>query len=69
MPITVMWMLNRSPIESNLNIVTEKRGKRINVLIIESVAAEHAGNYTCSAENAAGITEHTSHLIVNGSDN
>lgn len=66
MPINVMWMLNRSPIEQNSDILTEKRGKRINVLIIESVKAKHAGNYTCLAENAAGVAEHTSQLIVNG---
>lgn len=63
----VIWMLNRAPIDSNHEITMEKRGKRIYVLTIESVRAQHAGNYTCLAENAAGATEHTSQLIVNGS--
>lgn len=66
MPINVMWMLNRAPIEPSFDVITEKRGKRIYVLIIESVKAKHAGNYTCLAENAAGIAEHSSRLIVNG---
>lgn len=65
-PVDVIWMLNRVPIEPNFDIVTEKRGKHINVLIIESVKAKHAGNYTCLAQNAAGIVEHTSQLIVIG---
>lgn len=66
LPINVMWTLNRAPIEPSMGILTEKRGKRIYVLMIESVRAQHAGNYTCLAENAAGITEHMSQLVVNG---
>lgn len=66
LPINVIFMLNRAPIESSQDILIEKRGKRIYVLTIESVKAQHAGNYTCLAENAAGVTEHTSTLIVNG---
>lgn len=69
LPINVMWMLNRSPIDSNNDILIEKRGKRIFVLTIDSVKAQHAGNYTCLAENAAGVAEHTSKLIVNGLNN
>lgn len=33
-------------------------------LIIENVKAEHAGNYTCVAENSAGKTENGFELIV-----
>lgn len=68
LPMNVMWMLNRVPIESNDGILVEKRGKRIHVITIESVQAQHAGNYTCFAENAAGAAEHTSQLIVDGSN-
>lgn len=66
LPINVLWMLNRAPIEPYLDILIEKRGKRIHVLTIDSVKAKHAGNYTCLAENAAGVVEHNSELIVNG---
>lgn len=66
LPINVAWKLNGQPLESYLEILTEKRGKRINNLMIDSVKAIHAGNYTCIAENWAGSVEHTSELIVNG---
>lgn len=66
LPMNVMWMFNRSPIGASPDIVTEKRGKRIHVLMIEAVRAKHAGNYTCSVENSAGIVEHSSQLIVDG---
>lgn len=66
LPMDVMWMFNRAPIEPNHDVIIEKRGKRIHVLTIESVQAQHAGNYTCFARNVAGAVEHTSRLIVNG---
>lgn len=66
LPITVMWTFNRAPIEPFTGILTEKRGKRIHTLMIEAVKAKHAGTYSCLAENAAGVVEHSSQLIVNG---
>lgn len=66
LPVTVEWRLNGAPLESYLEIQTEKRGKRINNLVIDLVSAKHAGNYTCLASNAAGLAEHTSELVVNG---
>lgn len=66
LPIDVIWTHNRSPIEPSMGILTEKRGKRIFTLMIESVKAKHAGNYSCIANNAASTVEHTAELIVNG---
>lgn len=66
LPVSVEWRLNNSPLESYLEIQTEKRGKRINNLVIDLVSAKHAGNYTCLAKNAAGVVEHSSELVVNG---
>lgn len=66
LPINFLWMLNRAPIEPSMDILTEKRGKRISVLMIDSLKAKHAGNYTCAAENGAGSVEYNSALIVNG---
>lgn len=66
LPINFIWLLNRVPIEPYQDIVTEKRGKRISVLMIDSLKAKHMGNYTCLAENSARAVEYTSQLIVNG---
>lgn len=67
-PINIIWLLNRAPIEPYFEISTEKRGKRVNVLLIESLQAKHAGNYTCRAENNAGSVEHSAELVVIGSE-
>ncbi len=66
LPVVVEWRLNGSPLESYLEIQTERRGKRINNLVIDLVSAKHAGTYSCLASNAAGVAEHTSELVVNG---
>ena len=67
LPVNVTWSLNNHKIDSYLDIMAERRGKRIHVLTIESVSAKHIGNYTCTAENSAGHVNHTSELKVNGS--
>lgn len=66
LPVNFIWLLNRVPIEPYQEILTEKRGKRISALTIESLKATHRGNYTCLAENLAGAVEFTSQLLVNG---
>ena len=35
-------------------------------LIIDHLEFHHRGNYTCTASNAAGSSQHTAELIVNG---
>lgn len=40
-------MLNGMEIPSYLEVSTSKIGKRINVLSIDSVKADHTGNYSC----------------------
>lgn len=65
-PINFVWLLNGVPITPYQDILMEKKGNRISVLMIESLKATHMGNYTCVAENSAGTAEYTSPLIVNG---
>lgn len=65
-PLNISWMLDNRPFDDYLEVFTTKRGKRINELTIESVAAKHAGNYTCIAINRAGVDNFTAPLRVNG---
>lgn len=65
-PIDIDWLFNNEPINSYAGITTSKIGKRVNVLSIESVMGNHAGNYTCKAKNIAGHTTYTAVLVVNG---
>lgn len=66
LPMTVQWLLNGAEIPAYLEVSTSKIGKRINVLSIESVKADHRGNYSCVATNLAGSAEFTAPLVVIG---
>lgn len=67
LPMTVTWLQNNHPVEVMPDISISKIGKRISILSIESVAGHHAGNYSCRAENIAGMAKHSALLSVNGS--
>lgn len=65
-PVEIEWSLNGIPItldHFDISIVTTKR---VSLLTIDVVRANHAGEYTCSASNAAGGTSYSAPLIVNG---
>lgn len=67
LPVEIAWQLNGLPIDEAF-ISTGKMGKRLSILNIDSVSGYHAGNYTCTASNAAGFVDHTAHLIVIGTN-
>lgn len=65
LPLHISWKFNGREMSSSTS-VSFVNGRRINVLTIEPINAKHAGNYTCEAWNTAGISNHTTHLAVNG---
>lgn len=66
-PIDIQWSLNGKPISHDYpDITISSSSKRVRVLTIDAVAARHAGEYTCSASNAAGGTSYSASLAVNG---
>ncbi|XP_078037888.1 Down syndrome cell adhesion molecule 1 isoform X14 [Augochlora pura] len=66
-PLEITWAFNGTPIDSHhgSDVVVASTNKKNSVLTIESVAARHAGDYTCSASNRAGATSHSAQLTVN----
>lgn len=67
-PMKIHWTLNDNVINSKTHdgIVISKTGKMISVLSIDSVTAQHTGNYTCVASNLAGTSHLSTRLSVNG---
>lgn len=66
-PVKIVWKFNGRTIDFNDPDVTITRiNLRMSALSIESVAARHAGNYTCVATNRAGNVSHSTTLAVNG---
>lgn len=67
LPIDISWALNGEPIGQNypdINIVATT--KRNSIMSIDSINAQHAGEYTCTASNKAGATSQSATLAVNG---
>ncbi|XP_050461788.1 cell adhesion molecule Dscam2 isoform X30 [Cataglyphis hispanica] len=65
-PIEITWAFNGTSIDSrDSDVVIGSTNRKNSVLTIESVAARHAGDYTCTASNRVGATTHTAHLAVN----
>ncbi|XP_023287721.1 hemicentin-1-like [Orussus abietinus] len=67
-PIEIQWSLNGEEISSRTHpdVAITKAGRKTSVLTIDSVAARHAGEYTCVASNLAGTTSRSAILSVNG---
>ncbi|XP_031772532.1 Down syndrome cell adhesion molecule-like protein Dscam2 isoform X6 [Apis florea] len=65
-PLEIAWTFDNQPIRPDrMDVIVSNSGKRVKQLTIESVAARHAGEYTCVASNAAGSTSHSAKLDVN----
>ncbi|XP_050461791.1 cell adhesion molecule Dscam2 isoform X33 [Cataglyphis hispanica] len=65
-PLEITWTFDGRPIQSyHSDVIVSDTGKRVKQLTIESVAARHAGEYTCVASNAAGSISHSVTLDVN----
>lgn len=65
-PLRLKWLFDNEPIKPRSGVTVFNIGERSAILSIASVAHNHAGNYTCVAENEAGVHYHTSTLIING---
>lgn len=66
LPLNIYWTRNGHKIFSNDGISISRTNQRISILSIESVRDRHVGNYSCVAENKAGIVELSAYLWVNG---
>lgn len=64
--MSISWNLEGRPVDQENGISMITIGGRTNLLTIASVQAEHAGEYTCRAENSAGIASHSATLYING---
>nr|XP_034174427.1 Down syndrome cell adhesion molecule-like protein Dscam2 isoform X44 [Osmia lignaria] len=67
LPIEMSWALNGEPISSKNHgdVSISSTGKRVSLMTIDAVSARHAGEYTCTASNAAGATSFSATLAVN----
>ena len=65
-PLSITWSLKGDIINSDPTLTTTMLGTQVSMLVISSVDYTHSGVYTCRAENPAGISTHSTELLVNG---
>ncbi|XP_015591639.1 Down syndrome cell adhesion molecule-like protein Dscam2 isoform X45 [Cephus cinctus] len=66
LPLEISWSLNARLIDSDYpDVLVSRSSKRASTLTIDSVAARHAGEYSCTASNQAGSVTHSATLSVN----
>ena len=66
MPVFLRWAFHGQELSSQMGISILKAGARVSLLTIDSVAAGHSGDYTCTASNSAATVNYTASLAVNG---
>lgn len=66
LPINLSWLHNNISLGYMEGISILKAGKKASAITIESVQDQHAGVYTCLAENKAGQVRYSAQLDVNG---
>ena len=66
LPIKFRWSFHGKELSSQMGISTVRLNSRMSLLSIDSIAAGHAGDYTCTAQNSAGLANHTAVLLVQG---
>ena len=64
--MTLRWMFHGRELSSQMGVTTFKLNPRVSLLSIDAVAAAHAGDYTCTAENTAGTDNQSATLLVQG---
>lgn len=65
-PLNITWSFNNKPVTLKMGIKTTKPSARVSTLDIPSALGTNSGNYTCTATNRAGTTNHTATLNVIG---
>jgi Immunoglobulin domain len=72
LPIHIWWSLvdDFSGLERNLStndgLMITRNSHKLSVLNIDAVKARHRGNYTCHAQNKAGVAQYSTFLFING---
>lgn len=64
--MNITWLHNNKTANDEFGIMVFPTGKKGSSLSIESVGAEHMGEYSCVAQNEAGSNRQTAILNVNG---
>jgi len=72
LPLKLWWTFKGEDDEFPHNLTTNdgimitRTTQKISMIAIDAVKARHRGNYTCYAQNRAGVAQQSSYLSING---
>lgn len=67
LPLSIVWSMNGKSLRNGENGITiVQMSARLSSLSIDSIDAHHRGLFACLASNAAGSTNFTTELLING---
>jgi len=66
LPLNIRWSYPGEEMGGSSGVLAKKVADRVSMLMISVITARHAGEYVCTAENAAGTASHSTILTVNG---
>lgn len=71
-PLFIWWSLvddfnaHERNLSTNDGLMITRTSQKLSLLNIDAVKARHRGNYTCYAQNKAGLSQHSAFLHING---
>ncbi|XP_071628595.1 Down syndrome cell adhesion molecule 1 isoform X9 [Temnothorax longispinosus] len=65
LPLNIRWSYPGEEMGGSSGVLAKKVADRVSMLMISVITARHAGEYVCTAENAAGTASHSTVLTVN----
>lgn len=68
LPLTVLWRKDGRSIDPSHHMTIKQVDQYTSILVIENLASDHTGNYSCAVRNPAAEVENTQTLLVNGNN-
>ncbi|XP_015172332.1 PREDICTED: Down syndrome cell adhesion molecule-like protein Dscam2 isoform X50 [Polistes dominula] len=65
LPLNIRWSYPGEEMGGSSGVLAKKVADRVSMLMISVITAKHAGEYVCTAENAAGTASYSTALTVN----
>lgn len=65
-PLDVLWTFDGQTVTRLAGVTTQAVGRKGSLLLIDPVAENHRGNYTCTVRNRAGSANYSATLRING---
>lgn len=68
-PLQINWKKNNRLIDASQHVIVKQVDEYNSMLVIENLASDHTGNYSCHVRNSAADVEISQSLLVNGKIN